>query len=83
MCILMKEDSLVLEHIKSGDSILMRDQKEDERYPTEYMETQIRHITKDTSGKFEGHVLIGLMLLKGEHTIPIPPDNHSGQSDSS
>lgn len=77
MCILVREDSPVLERIQVGDVISMRYYEEGESYPTEYIETQVRHITKDSSGKFQGHLLVGLLLVKGVHTIPVPPKDHA------
>lgn len=76
MCILVREDSPVLERIQAGDIIRMRYYEEGESYPTEYIETQVSHITRDFSGKFQGHLFVGLLLVKGGHTIPAPPQDH-------
>jgi len=30
----------------------------------EYIETEIKHITKDEKGRFKGHYLVGLLVLE-------------------
>ena len=70
VCILVKDDSPVLEHFKMGDVLNMRYYKRGERNPADYYKTEIRHISPDTTGKFEGHQFVGLMLLEGILTTP-------------
>jgi len=62
MCILVKEDSAVVSHLKVGDVFEMK------YYPTqmsdniEGLRTEIRHITKSEEGRFKGHYLVGLRI---------------------
>lgn len=63
MCILVKEDSEVLNHLNVGDTIEMTYYLTDAQGAHEKMETQIKHITKDVDGRFEGHYLVGLSIL--------------------
>jgi len=76
MCILVKDDSPVLEHYKVGDILNMRYYEEDSNMPTEYLKTQIKHISKDTSDRFKRHMLVGLYILEGQHSIQIPDEDN-------
>lgn len=63
ICILVKEESAVINHFKVDDIIEMK------YYPTqpsgsiENIKTKIRHITKNEQGRFKGHYLVGLSIL--------------------
>ena len=67
MCILVKEDSAIIDHIKQGDVFQMK------YYPAEVLEsatllkTKVRHITKDEEGRFRGHYKIGLAILEKQN----------------
>jgi hypothetical protein len=63
MCVLIKEDSVVLQHLKEGDIVDMKYYSSDSLSPTEHLQTEIRHITKDDEGRFKGHFLVGLCIL--------------------
>lgn len=62
--IMVRKDSKVLNHIKVGDVLNMR------YYPDEAIaspvphQTKIVHISEPESGKHEGHMLIGLLILE-------------------
>ncbi len=60
MCILVKEDSEVLNHLKVGDTIQMTYYLADSPGVSENIKTEIKHITKNDDGRFKGHYLIGL-----------------------
>ena len=64
MCLLIKEDSAVLKHLKVDDIINMKYHKIDSPKPGEYLKTKIRHITKDDEGRFKGHYKVGLLILE-------------------
>jgi hypothetical protein len=70
ICILVKEGSPILNHFQEGDMLDMRYYKPDDRYPTDYLKTEVRHITPSNNGKFKAHVLVGLKLLEGENNVP-------------
>jgi len=72
MCIIVKENSPVLQHYKVGDVLQMKYYEVENNSPTGYLKTQIRHISPDTTGKFKGHKLIGLLIIEGEHSIGLP-----------
>ncbi len=64
MCLLVKEDSEVLGHLKVGDVVTMKYYKADATATGEYVKTEIRHITKDDQGRFRGHCMVGLFILE-------------------
>jgi len=64
MSIAIKEDSVVLEHLKVGDLLNLKYYTTDPSIPVEYLKTEIMHITKQEQGRFKGHYLVGLSLLK-------------------
>jgi len=66
MCLLIKEDSAVLKHLKVNDIVNMKYYKADSPKPGEYLKTQIRHITKDEEGRFKGHYKVGILILEGQ-----------------
>jgi hypothetical protein len=63
MCVLVKEDSSLVAHLKVGAVIDMRYYRPGSSTPTDYQKTEIKHITKDDSGRFKGHYLVGLYIL--------------------
>jgi hypothetical protein len=62
VCLVVRPDSDLLRHIKVGDTIHMKYYKSDASKPSEFIWTQIKHITKDEAGKFKNHYLIGLSV---------------------
>jgi hypothetical protein len=70
MCVLIKEDSDVLKHLRAGDVMDMKYYSSDALSPTERLQTEIRHITKDEEGRFKGHVLVGLSILGNKESNP-------------
>ena len=62
MCVLVKEDSDILSHLKVGDIIDMKYYQDDSFRPVEYLKTEIRHITKDDTGRFRDSYLVGLAI---------------------
>ncbi len=63
MCILVREDSHVMEHLQVGDILDMKFYPLDESDPIVKSKTEIRHIQKDDQGRFKGHFLVGLSIL--------------------
>jgi len=64
ICIVVKKDSDLLEHLKVGNILNMKYYPTDSSCPTEYLKTQIKHITKDKQGRFRNHVLVGLFIIE-------------------
>lgn len=69
LCIVVKEDSAILEHLKTGTVLKIKYYQKDSSKPAEYMKTEIRHITRDVEGRFKNHFLVGLSILEGQHTL--------------
>lgn len=63
LCILVKEDSDILPHLKIDDVIEMTYYLTDAQGANEILQTQIKHITKNEDGRFQGHCLVGLSVL--------------------
>jgi hypothetical protein len=63
MCVLVKSDSVLLSHVKVGQTLNMKYYRDDASKPVEYLTTEIRHITRDESGRFKDHYLIGLSII--------------------
>ena len=68
ICVVVKEGSEILNHLKVGDVLEMKYYSTDTQGSTEELRTEIRHITKDEQGRFKGHYLVGLSILEGEET---------------
>lgn len=63
-CLVVKEDSVLLNHLKVGDIVKMKYYKPGACKPnTEFFETEIRHITEDDKERFSGHYLVGISIL--------------------
>lgn len=68
ICLLIKEDSPVLDHLKVGDIVQMKYYEADSSKPGEYLKTEIIHITKDEEGRFKGHYIVGISILEGPNS---------------
>jgi len=64
VCVLVKEDSDLLNHLKVGDILNLKYYPTDSSHPIEHLKTKIRHITKDEEGRFKGLRLVGLSILE-------------------
>jgi hypothetical protein len=63
-CILVKEDSLLINHLKKGQKAMVKYFLEDRDKAAEIFEATVKHITKVEEGQFQGHYLVGLAVLK-------------------
>jgi hypothetical protein len=64
MCVLVREDSAVLAHLQEGKIFNMKYYPTDSPGQVEQLETEVRHVTKDDNGRFKGHFMVGLSILK-------------------
>jgi len=64
MCLLVRNDSEILNDIKVGDILDMKYYTTNFSRPPESLKTQIKHITKEDHGRFKGHHLLGLYIIK-------------------
>ncbi len=58
IAILVKEDSVVLKHLKVGDKLNLKYNPAVASEVPEYRTTEIRHIIKNHNGRFNGHYLV-------------------------
>jgi hypothetical protein len=65
VCILVKADSPILEHLKVGQVMDLKYYAMDESKANTVrrLKTKIRHITKGTPGHYNGHCLVGVAIL--------------------
>jgi hypothetical protein len=66
LSVLVKEDSELLNHLKVGEIVRMKYYSTDSTRPTEYLRTEIIHISKDERKRFKGHYLVGLSILENQ-----------------
>jgi len=66
ICVIVKEDSDVLKHIKVGDILALKYYKTDSPSQSEFIKTEIRHITKNEQERFKGHYFVGLSILSNK-----------------
>jgi len=62
MCVLIKEDSVLLNHLKPGEILDMKYYSDDASHSHEVLKTKISHVEKDER-RFKGHYMIGLSIL--------------------
>ena len=67
ICVLVKEDSDLLNHLKAGDILNLKYYTTDSSSPIKYLKTEIRHIRKDDKGRFKGLYLVGLSILENQN----------------
>ena len=60
-CILIKEDSNMMNHLKAGQILNMRYYSPNNT-DTPTIRSEIKHITKAEQGRFKGHFLIGVFI---------------------
>jgi len=66
VCVLVKDDSDLLNQLKAGDILDLKYYNTDSLEPPEYLKTEIKHITKDEKGRFKGVYLVGLSILEDQ-----------------
>ncbi len=65
-CLVVKENSILLKHLKAGDVLDMKYYPADSASHTEFIKTKIRYISKDNNGRFKGHYLIGISFFENQ-----------------
>ncbi len=63
MSLIVKKESEVLSVLKTGDIIDMKYFPKKDTTSSITLKTEIRHISEDRHGRYEGHFLIGLKIL--------------------
>jgi len=62
LCILVRGDSAVLERLEVGDVFHVNLYPDSDPQSVKNASAQIRHITKQNEGRYEGHYLVGLVF---------------------
>jgi hypothetical protein len=63
-CVLVREDSDFLNHLRTGDILNLKYYSTDVSQPIEYLKTEIKHIGKDDRGRFKGLYLVRLSIVE-------------------
>jgi hypothetical protein len=66
ICVLVKEDSDLLNHMKVGDVLNLKYYTAEASKSAEFLKTEIKHITRDERGRFRGVYLAGLSILESQ-----------------
>lgn len=69
MGVLVKEDSDLLNQIEMGQILNMRYNLAQRADSSACFETLIEQITKDAQGRFKGHLIVGLSVLKNDGDV--------------
>ena len=63
LCVLVKENSDILQSLKVGDTLDVKYYSIKSSYPSDWQKTAVRHITRNEQGRLKGHYLVGLEIL--------------------
>jgi hypothetical protein len=70
LCIIVKEGSAVLNHLKVGDTIDMKYYHPKETERPKLIKAEVKHISKDALGRYKGNYLVGLSVLEKGNENP-------------
>ena len=62
LCILVREDSSVLDKISVGDVYKVKFYQDGDPNPAKNALAEVRHLTHQLEGRYQGHYLIGLSI---------------------
>lgn len=62
LCIVVRGDSAVMEKLAVGDVFIVKLYQDSEPHSVKSASAQIRHITEQNEGRYEGHCLVGLVF---------------------
>ena len=63
LCILVRQDSDILPRLVVGDTLEMAYQKTPPTEPGRPLQTRITHVTRQGTGRYSGHSLVGLAVI--------------------
>ena len=63
-CILVKEDSLLINYLKTGQNVMVKYYLENRDKSGKGFEATVKYVTLVKEGQFKGHYLVGLEILK-------------------
>jgi hypothetical protein len=62
-CILLQDNSSLLDHLQIGQSLTVKYFFEDRLKPSEMFQAEVKHITEIEEGRFKGYCSAGLSIL--------------------
>ena len=68
ICVLVREDSDLLNHLKVGDILNLKYYTTNSFRPVEYLRTEIRGISKNDKERLRGLRVIGLLILENKNS---------------
>jgi len=68
ICVLVREDSDLLNHLKVGDILNLKYYTTNSFRPVEYLKTEIRHISQNDKERFRGLCVVGLLILENKNS---------------
>lgn len=63
-CFLVKENSAILNHLQAGQTLNIEYHFADTSILPKVFKSEIKHLTKLEKGRFKGHFLVGVLILK-------------------
>ncbi len=66
ICVLVREDSDLLNHLKVGDILNLKYYTTNSFRPVEYLKTEIRHISKNNKERFRDLCVVELLILENK-----------------
>jgi hypothetical protein len=67
ICLLIKEDSDIWNHIRVGQILNLKCYSEDKSEPSEIFISEIKHITKADKHPYQSHNLVGLVVMEKQN----------------
>ena len=67
ICVLVKEDSDLLNYLKVGDILNLKYYTTNSFRPVEYLKTEIRHISQNDKERLRGLCVVGLLILENKN----------------
>jgi hypothetical protein len=67
ICVLVREDSDLLNYLKVGDILNLKYYTTNSFRPVEYLKTEIRYISKNDKERLRGLCMVGLLILENKN----------------
>ena len=68
ICVLVREDSDLLNHLKVGGILNLKYYTTNSFRPGKYLKTEIRHISKNDKERLRGICVVGLLVLENNNS---------------
>ena len=81
-CILVQENSSILNHLNVGQELKMKYWTESRTEPRGYIRAQVKHISKPDEGAFRNHYLIGMFIQEKHDLVLDKSESGLNQTDN-